>query len=328
MSATTNTNVQTSIPETWDRKTLRRTLRDTFFDKWMGPEGSGMPFIRKTQLQSGPGDEIHVQITDALTGAGVEGDETVLEGNEENLATSQISMTTKLYRNAVVNHRRAQKKSIIDLQEEASMRLAEWGRTKMDNNRFAKIVSTTGSDVPDGVYTPNIYVVGGGTGVVDVAATDKLTVDAARKIRYTLDAQQAEPFLKDGMPWYFLLTSPQAIYDLKQDADYDSYVVNAASRGFDNPVFTGAVANIDGLIILSHWNVPVADNAGGVAVAKSVAFGKEAFIEVLDEAVSWKQDEFDYGNRLGTAFGFAHGTRRALERNSLQVYVASEAPTP
>ncbi len=328
MSATTNANVQTSIPESWDRLTLRRMLRDTFWDKWMGGEGSGMPFIRKTQLQSGPGDLIHVQVTDALSGAGVSGDETTLEGNEENLTTSEIQMNTTLYRHAVLNHRRANKKSILDLQEEASMRLAEWGRAKMDSNRFSQLVSTSGAAVPDGVYTPNLYVAGGGATIDDVVAANSLSVAECRKIRYALDAQQAEPFIKDGMPWYFLITSPQAIYDLKQDVDYDSYVVNAASRGFDNPVFTGAVANIDGLIVLSHWSVPVATNANAapVDVAKSIAFGKEAFIEVLDENATFRSDEFDYGNKLGTAFSFAHGTRRALERNSLQVYVSSADP--
>ena len=325
MAATTPTNVDVTIREHWSRKTWRKTLRDTYWDKFVGGEMSGMPIIRKTELV-GDGDLVHISITDALSGAGVSGDTAMLEGNEENLAATEIKMNTTLYRHAVRSYRRAQKKSLMNLREEASFRLAEWGRKKMDAIRFSQFVSTTAADTPDAVYTPNIHVVGGGADVDAIAATDKLTVAECKKIMYALDAQQADPFIINGEPHYFLVATPQMVYDLKQDSAYDSYVVNAENRGASNPVFTGALANIDGLVIHKSWSVPVAANATSVATAKSLAFGREAFVEAVDESVTWVEDTFDYENQFGVAYSFAFGPRRALERNSLQVYCASEAP--
>jgi hypothetical protein len=91
-------------------------------------------------------------------------------------------------------------------------------------------------------------------------------------------------------------------------------------------MFKGAVAMIDGMVLYQHTNVPVANNAGSVPVASSIAFGAEAFIEGLDENVTWVEDTFDYDFEWGVAYSFAFQPRRALEQNSLQVLCASPNP--
>ena len=328
MTATTPTHVATSIPEVWSAKTMRVMLRKGFWSRFTGSPMSGACLIQHTELVGGPGDLIHIQVTNPLAGAGVDGDTATLEGNEENLATSEIQVATTLHRHAVLNYRRSQKKSIVDLRNEGHMRLAEWGAAKIDALRFAAYVSTTNSDVPDGNYdSPNTYVVGTGTTIDDVAATDKLTVDAVRTLRYKLEDQEAQPFDVNGLPVYFLVATPEMAFDLKNDADYDAAVKDAGPRDLGgNPIFTGALAMIDGVVILPHFRTLTATNATSVRVAKALAFGREAFVEGLDEAPFWEEDTFDYGNKLGTAYGFASGHRRGLERNSIQVYAASTKP--
>lgn len=328
MSVTTPTHVDTSIQELWAKLTLRKMLTDTFFDRFSGTAGSGAAMIRRTELLSGGADKIHIQVTDALSGAGVSGDTAQLEGNEENLSTSEIQLQPTLYRHAVRRYRRADFKSIIDLREESKLRLAEWGRAKMDAVRFSQFLSTDEADVVDATYTPNTFVVGGGTTKADVEVGDTLTVDAIRKIRYHLIDNLAAPVMVNGLPFFWLLITPEMEYNLKNDTDYDNYVVSAASRGMDNPVFTGALANVDGVVVMSHPSVPTAADAGAgtnVPYAKSIAFGREAFVEAVDENANWVEKTFDYDNEIGIAYGFSFQPRRGLERNSLQVLASNPA---
>lgn len=328
MSSTTPTHVDTSIPEVWARKTFREQLVDSFWSRFTGPEGSGAAIIQRSELLNNPGDLMHMQVTSPLAGAGVSGDTTALEGSEENLTTSEIKASPLLYRHGVRRYRRAGKKSIIDLQEEAMMRLAEWGRAKMDSVRFAQFVATAmPAPLAAETYAPNILVANGGTTVDDIAAGDKLTVDRIRFIRYNLRNNLAKPYKVNGLPFYFGVISPEMAYDLKNDTQYDGYATSAANRGMDNPVFTGALCNIDGVVLFEHPDVPVANNATSVAVAKSIFFGSEAFVEALDEDVTWVQKTFDYDNELGVAYSFAFQPRRALELSSVQFYCESVAAT-
>lgn len=320
MAVTTTTHVDSSIPELWAKLTLRDMLRDGFWAKFVGGEGSRSPIIRASDLLNSPGDTIHIQVTAPLAGAGVAGDETALEGSEENLVTSSIKVIPLLYRHGVRNYRRAIKKSIIDLRQEAQMRLAEWGQEKMDDVRFTNFVA---SGLMNGeTYTPNTQsdAVGGVPG--DIAAGDHLTVTRLQKAKLTMYNNRALPLrTADGNDFYAMVVHPNSMYNLKRETEYRDWVKDAEVRGKDNPFFQGATAMIDGIVLFQHNNVPTAaDGAASIAVSRNILFGAEAFIEGLDESVSWAEDTFDYGNQLGIAYSFAFQPRRGLAKNSLIVY--------
>lgn len=330
MSVTTPSNVDTSIEEIWARQVLQETLRGGFWGRFVGGEGSGMPIIQKSELLNKPGDRIHIQITTPLTGAGVSGDTATLEGNEEALSTTEIRLEPVLYRHGVRINRRANKKSHIELRGEAKMRLSEWGMDTLDNLRFAQFVSADAADVVDATYAPNTYVVGHPSGDIDdLLAADVLTVTDVRKIRYVMQSQKARPFKVNGLPFYAMVITPEQELDLKNDDDYQNYVLSAASRGMDNPVFTGAIANIEGVVLYPDFRVPTLTNSSGTPcrVAKSICFGQEAFLEAVDEDVMWvERDHFDYGLEWGVAYSFACQSRRALELSSLQVLSSAVLP--
>ena len=329
MAETTVYNVDSSIDEVWARNTLRDHLRQGFWGRFIGGVGSGMPIIQMTELLNKSGDLIHIQVTNPLSGDGVEGDNATLEGNEENLTTSEIQVRPKLYRHGVVVRQRANKKSILDLRSEAKMRLAEWGMNKMDSVRWAQFVSATTTDVPDGVYSPNIVYASASvnSALDDLAIGDKLTVDDVKNARYKLMDLKTKPFKVNGLDFYAGVISPEQGYDLRQDTDYQNYVVNAASRGMDNPVFTGAICNIEGVVLYEHFNVPVVTNGGSVRCAKAMFFGQEFAVEGLDEDVTWvERDHFDYGAKWGVGYSFAFQPRRALELSSIQLRTAATKP--
>jgi N4-gp56 family major capsid protein len=321
VAITRTTDVDTAIPELWADRVLRDHAYSGFWSKFLGTA-----IVQQFELLNRPGDLVHIQVTNPLSGSGVSGDETVLEGNEENLTTTEIKLQPEQQRHAIRNFRRAAKKSIVDLRMEARMRLAEWGMVQMDTNRFTNFAAAS-LTVPAGeTYTPNIFSVGGThTSVDNIANTEELDVEAVQQIKVRLQANRARPLLIDGDELYALVVHPYALYQLKRQDEYRAWVREAHVRGADNPFFKGATAVLDGVVIYEHFRSPLVTNSAPVQVNKGIAFGAEAFVEALDENPSWDEDVFDYGNQYGMAYSFAHQARRALELSSLQVY--SYAPT-
>lgn len=328
MASTTPTNVDTSIPEVWAKDTLRKVRREGFWGRFVGPEGSGAPIIQKTELLNNPGDLLHIQVTDVLSGAGISGDTAVLEGSEENLATTEIKASPVQYRHGVRMFRRAEKKSILDLRAEGRMRLEEWMRNKIDAVRFAAFNATAlPAPLAGDPYTYNAYSVGGGTGVkADITAPDDLTVAAIQAVKLQLVLNLAKPVMVDGLPFYIMVTHPYTTYQLKQEARYESWVRDALVRGESNPFFRGALAVVDGMIIYEHASAfrGTDGGAGAQAYSQGIAFGAEAFVEALDENISFSEKLFDYDNEYGLAVRCAFHARRALELSSIQVLATAD----
>lgn len=327
MAVTNPIHVDSSVAEIWAKRTLRDMLRPGFWANKVGGEGSRSPIIRQTELLNKPGDTIHIQITNPLTGAGVAGDTTALEGSEENLSTSSVKVIPLLRRHAVRINRRANKKSIIDLRAEAKMRLAEWGGEKMDDVRFELFVAS--GTLNGESYTPNALAADGNSTAGDVAAGDHITVELLQLAKLTMYNNRALPLMvSDGNEFFAMVCHPNSMYQLKRETEYRDWVREAHIRGADNPFFKGATAMIDGVLLFQHSNVPVAaDGAAGIDVSRNILFGAEAFVEGLDEGVSWAEDTFDYELERGFAYSFAFQPRRALAKNSLVVYADAETPT-
>ena len=322
MAVTEPTDVDTSIPEFWAKRILREHRYGNFWERFVGSA-----IVHQSELLNGPGDLIHIQVTDPLSGAGVTGDTATLEGNEEDLSTTEIKVSPLLYRHAVRNNRRAAKKSIVDLMEETRMRLSEWGGNKMDSVRFSLFTADAlPAPLASETYTPNVYVIGGGTDADDVTAGDDLTVADIQVIKLTLEEQKAKPIVVDGEPVYVYVCNPRALFRLKRESEYRDWVREAHVRGADNPFFKGATAMIDGMVIFGSFNSTIAANATSVPVNRGIAFGAEAFVEGLDENVHSTMETFDYKLQMGVSYEFAFQPRRALELSSLQVF--AEAPAP
>lgn len=321
MTVTTPTHVDSSIPELWAKLTLADSLRPGFWAKFRGPEGSRSPVIYRSDTLSQPGDTIHVQVTSPLSGSGVAGDTTALEGSEENLTTSSIKVVPLFYRHAVKWYRRANKKSMLELRQEAQKRLAEWGGEKMDDLRFTNFLYS--GTFNGEAYTPYGLAVGGGTAASDIGSTDTLDVESIQKLKVKLYDNKAIPLVTaDGEEYFALVAHQYALYDLKRSDEYRDWVREAEVRGKDNPFFRGALCMVDGVLIYQHSNVPVATN-----VASNLAFGAEAFIEGVDESPSWvERDHFDYGNEIGIAYQFGFQPRRALEKNSCVLFSYATNP--
>ena len=321
MTVTTPTHVATSIPRKYAMRVLRDMLKDTFWDRFTSKPGGGGAVIRQTELENKPGETVYIQVTAPLTGTGVTELEQ-LEGNEENLTTSELTLTPTYIRHGVRLYRRAEKKSMLDLREEARMRLAEWARDRLDSIRFEKWSDPAVAGYPAASH--KVRYIGGGTGVDDISVGDLVTLAEISKSKYILRDNKGLPFKINGGEFYVLVVDPWVEFSIKvTDTAYAQAQREAGLRGTQNPLFTGAQAIWDGVVIHAADRVVTGDNATSVRYAKNLMFGREAFIEAFGGGQSWVEETFDYKNEWGVAYGFDYGCKRGFEFRSVQVVSAA-----
>jgi N4-gp56 family major capsid protein len=330
VSSTNLSAVASVTPEVWAKRTLRDQLVKSFWGRFAGKPGSGAPLVQQFELLGGPGQILDIPTSIPLSGAGVS-EESTLEGNEEALSLSSMKVCPVYRRHAVRMGRLAAQRSTVDLMQEAKVRLAEWGSAKIDSVRWSSFVaSSLPSPLNAAAYTPNkLFAVSSATGVNDLVAANKVTVALIRKLRVAMIEQGAVP-MRDaaGQEFYGLALHPRQVYDLKGDSSLATMIENASPRGDANPVFTGAIGRLDGVVLYETKSVPVATNANATptAYATSICFGAEAFVEGIGEQPSWHGDTFDYQAESGIAYGFSSHARRAIERQSLVVYTSAVSP--
>lgn len=332
MAVTDPTDVTSSIPEKYAKRVLREIEKDTFWSHLVTPEGGAGAFIRRDEVLDKPGETVHIQVTRPLTGAGISGDTATLEGSEESLSTEEITVTPSYVRHGVRVNRRAQKKSLVDLREEAVRRLGEWGRVKVDEDRFSDIQfdfgGTPGEEVSGG--TPYIRYAGSATSDATVTASDVMTLAELSKTKYIIRDRKAKPWNVSGQSFYLAVIDPWQEYDLKvTDTAWAQAQREAQVRGAENPLFTGAVGIWDGVVILSADRVPssIEANTPDVRMSNAMVFGQEAFVEAWGEKPDWAEDTFDYELEWGVAYGHDHGARRGFEYASTQLRTASNKQT-
>jgi N4-gp56 family major capsid protein len=83
----------------WSRKTMHEALKRTLASKFMG-DGSDSLCQVHDDMQKASGDRVRTILRMQLTGAGIQGDNT-LEGNEEALITFTDNVTIDQLRHAV-----------------------------------------------------------------------------------------------------------------------------------------------------------------------------------------------------------------------------------
>src|SRR4051794_36633337 len=98
---TTAASLSAQTPVLWSTRLLAQAEKMTFWHRFEGAEGSGMPITRKDDLTVKAGDTIKADMVMALTGSGVTGDTNLLHGNEEQLKFRQLSITVSDLAHAV-----------------------------------------------------------------------------------------------------------------------------------------------------------------------------------------------------------------------------------
>lgn len=302
----TATTLDYWIPTLWSRKCYEEAKTKMFWNRFSGPEGSGMPIIQKNELLTQPGEIINISRVANLTQAGVSG-ETPLRGTEEQLTLAQIQVTPEWYRHAVAVTGKATKQITQDFRMKANAGLSYWMAKKMDTSMWTN-ARQTGSVGFDATAITIVYG-NDGTTIDDLDSADTMGVTEIAKAAAVLRSNDIEPVSVAGMPaglgYYLMFIHPNQAYSLKQDTEWVDRHSSAGVRGETNPLFTGALGEIDGVIVHETTQCTRVNNANSpvISTARAIMIGQEAMCRGLnlDISVVTQIDDYEFVQGIGIA---------------------------
>lgn len=297
----------------YDEKLFRDAVKETYFQKFIGTTSDSL-IMEKTELTKSKGDNVTMGLRMRLQGTGVVSGQ-ALEGNEEKLVTYNQSVSLEQYRHAVRDDgEMTRQRAMFEIDVESQNALKDWGTEKIDQLIFNALF---------GSPTKVFYQISGTVAHANslalartkctVAANSLLTpafISAMKTYAKTGGNRSGlttplRPIKVAGASYYVLLVHPDAMYDLKRDTTFTQAMREAQLRGPSNPLFQGATAIWDGVVIHEHENVPIITTGGGGAIPMSdgLFMGAQAGLFAWGKRPEVKTKKFDYDNENGFAWG-------------------------
>jgi N4-gp56 family major capsid protein len=306
-----------------------------FSKGFIGSNSSDMnsPIQRITALtETERGMECVMQLVDDLQGDGTVGDQK-LEDNEEQAVNQVTAIKIDQLRHGVRSKgEMAEQATVIRFRETAKGKLQFWLPDKLDELMFLTLSgraytlktdgsTRSGSQLPQLTFaadvvaaTPNRILFGGSaTAENDVTVNDKMSWSVIVSAKSKAIRKKLRPIKDGGKGYYAVVMTPEQERDLVMDPTYQTIVSRAAEKGSKNPLFTGALAVVQGVILYSHNKVfntmglasaSKWGSAGTVDGAQALLIGAQAGgLATLGNMFMRESDNTDYGNRPGIAVG-------------------------
>jgi N4-gp56 family major capsid protein len=339
----------------WSKKLFQDALKATHAARFMGSSSNSLIQI-KDETQKSAGDKITVGLRMQLSGDGVSGDGT-LEGQEEALTTYSDSVFIDQLRHAVRSEgRMSEQRVTFSVRDESKTGLSDWYANRIDTAFFNQIAGNTAQ--ADTRYTGSQATIAPSTtsgnsriiyGPLDAAEASLSSASASANFQLTLIdkavayAETATPTIRpikvNGKDHYVCFLHPYQVYSLRTDATanritwYDAQKARVQGGEMDNPIFNGALGEYNGVILHSNTRVPVAPSTTTVrraifcgAQAACIAYGREN----SDTKMTWVEELFDYGNKLGVSAGMIWGLKK-MQFNSIDfgtIVISTHAEAP
>lgn len=324
MALTRKAEVDPLIAELWATDLYSQAEKLTFWAKFEGPEGSGMPVIRKDDFEKQPSDLIRFDIVMALTGVGqMGGDTELLEGNEEEVKFRQITMGLASLKHAVRWSWESELMITHNMRVTALNQLRKWLAGKLDDRIFAEFTGMTIGGYVPGLTAANLptsmkWYSAAATSIATITeSTDNISLNDISEIKaYAMQQNMLEPLrLSDGEEVYGLVLHPYTALDLKQNTSgapigWVDLQKNVRERGAGNPLFSGALGMWDNVILYVSPRVPTAaDGDSNAVVARNIFLGGQAMLRGWALHPQWIEQEFSYGEEIGIATRMVLGQR-------------------
>lgn len=320
----------------WSKELMREALKKTHAMQFMSKGKDSIVTIKTDLTQSDGGDRIRVGIRSQLSGGGVQGDNT-LEGNEEALETFNQDVYIDQLRHASRSAGKMSEQRVpFSVRDEARDALGDWWSDRFDTWFFNQLCGNTA--VTDGRYggfntivAPDAdhitYGTSGSTTESAMSDTYSVVSNVVVTSRFNLNAIDAavekaklaknalRPININGRKKYAMFIHTYQVTDLRkytaagQWADIQKAAIQGGA-GTDNPIYSGALGEYNGVILHESTRIPAAPTNSNVrravlcgAQAASIAFGRGYGKEVF----TWVEELFDYKNKLGVAAGCQAG---------------------
>ena len=296
----------------WAKKFWIEAKTESYFygNGLVGRDYTQAIIVELPDLEKDQGDVVTYGQLRELTGAGITGDST-MEGFEEAPGLYDDNVTLGQKRNAVRTEGKlsSQLSSDKDLRTWAMEVLKRWMAETVDQDLFTAI---------GGSLTKALYG-GDASATTDIEAGDYFTLALIAKcVAYAKKATPKiiGPTFKGKKTNGVIVISPDQSYDLtERDAAYSQTRMDAALRGDDNPIFTGALGMHKGVPIHEHSRVAVATTWGSAStLAGATALFMGVGAGVIAHAIQniWNEKTFDYGNKVGFCIGKVYGVSKSV----------------
>lgn len=283
-----------SAVKAWASKVALDTRKKTFFNGMTGDEGSAMPVIRKTDLESGPGDQVTTTLIAKIRAKPIEGQEK-LAGRAQKLSSFTHKMLIDKHRQAInVGDVMDQKRVRWNIADQARDRLSDYLAEIYDEQVTMTASGSRGignevqhyplgyGGFPNAFVAPDaqhiVYFDGSRANAAAMTAADKLStnvidklvVKAKRQIGGQPDqAVKMVPVDADGQKAFIYLTGVEGMYDLRREIGEAGWLAvekaKATAVGAKSPIFQGGSALYNGVVLDESQTIVKFDNtaAGG-----------------------------------------------------------------
>lgn len=331
MARTTILPTDPGAVKKWETEVAVESAKMSFFTKMTGTEKSAMPVVRKTSLESGPGDEVTCYLIAKMTGKPREGSEKIA-GFEDKLNHYTDKMRIDKHRRAVnVGDIMDQKRVPFDIAEQCKARLSDYAAEVHDEQIVMTLSGSRGvgdeiqhypigyAGFPNAFLTPDTahnQVWDGSiaygalveaTHKLGTAVIDQANLKARKFIGAIKDGKGTKmvPCSAEGGKHFVFLTGPEGMYDLRREVGDAGFLTlekaKMTQEGGKNLIFTGGRAYHNGVLIDESQTIVKFNDAGAgtVRAMRSLFLGSHA------AAVA-------YGMR-----GQSNGTRYELSESDL-----------
>ena len=312
MAKTIFTTSNALTKKLWEERLFRDVEIESYFvSRFMSEDDNNLVQVQ-TDLTKSQGDQVTFGLVPNLSGDGVTSGQ-ILEGNEEGLGSYDYSIVLEQYRHGTRTRGKLDvQRAMFSIPDVSRSKLKIWGAEKIDKLLVAALLASPTKIL----YRDGVAGVPSGTSSSATAkaalttANSKITpnfISALRVWAKTGGAAQTwriRPVKIDGQEWYVLLVNPACMYDLRIDSTFQTAQKDAMERGKNNPLFRGAVAVWDNVIVHETERIPLFTDGGGASVkgAFGALMGAQALAWAWGERPNTVQEQFDYKNETGWAW--------------------------
>ncbi len=273
-----------------------------------------------------------------LVGDGTVGD-AILTGNEEAVVNDAFTIHIDQLRHGVKSAGQlAEQEAIPQLSAGYDQELGFWRAEKVDELAILTLSGVAYTKTLDGatrsatsqwptfkfasdVTSPSsnrVLYAGTATSTATLVATDKMSWSLLLTANARAKQRRIKPLMAKGSgpQGYAVLMHTMQGHDLKNDNDYKTAVSRAGQGGTKNPLFTGAFAAVDGLILFDTpkvYNTTGTSTKWGAATtvegAQALLLGAQAlgYGDINMKDAIRKADVNDYGNQQGVGYVMQFG---------------------
>lgn len=337
MAATNFGSLSTAVKRMWAAELWQAGRDESFFfsNKFIGKNESDMnsPIQRITKLtETERGLECVMQLVQDAQSDGTVGDNK-LEDNEEALNNEAITIRFDQLRHGFRSTgEMAEQATVIRFRETSKEKLTFWLADKLDELMFLTLsgraytlktdgTTRVGSQLPQLSFAADVAAAtsnrivhaGSATSEGTLTANDKMSWSVIVTAKTKAQRKKVRPIRGGGKGFYCIILSSEQRRDLVLDPTYQTIMRTASDKGQSNPLFTGADAVVDGVVIYSHnktfntlgLNSGSRWGAGGtIHGAQALLLGAQAGgLAQIGNMFMRESDNTDYGNRPGLAAG-------------------------